>query len=56
MNALAQSKLTAWANTWEPAVAAYPNCNEMKRWALAAKCEALIKHDRILRGETGARP
>lgn len=53
---VALSRLDAWASVWEVAVASRPNQPEIKRWYLAEKCDALVRHDRILCGRQERKP
>lgn len=36
---------------WEHTTAWIAGNGTMKRWHIASKCKALIKHDRVMRGE-----
>lgn len=49
--AKALSVLWCHFRSWEWTTSLICKSGTMKRWNLATKCRALIKHDRILRGE-----
>ncbi|MBH3364801.1 MULTISPECIES: hypothetical protein [Pseudomonas] len=49
--AKALSVLWSHFRSWEWTMPLIRKNGTMKRWHLGTKCHALIKHDRILRGE-----